>query len=386
MKKLLVFALAIATVGLFAGTDAQAQEGELEISGHVNIVNGWQRTHGGSGVGAAAIGSGLMNDGLIAAGAATDDDFGFFADEVEIDLAKSFGENIRLRADVDFTQAFRARGFGIASNVGLEQAYVTVNVPVGNGGELLFGRFNSGIGLDPIDRNELSTISFSTIHRMLLPHNMIGMDFYYGINENWSFDLFLVNDLQDGTLAVTTEIPSFGFTIGYAAGEPGEATEVTFTGAGGPEQPTKKHWSFLGDLAAAISVTEGFFIDIEALYRQDNHPAGGADNAQYIAGTLAFRYAFSDVWDGTLRYGFTWDLDSAQGGVATGYTVANPLAAAVGIGVAGVQHDLTLAAGYAITDGARFVLEGRYDLLSASAAGVANNHVYGVAGGFYYDF
>ena len=36
------------------------------------------------------------------------------------------------------------------------------------------------------------------------------------------------------------------------------------------------------------------------------------------------------------------------------------------------------------TDGARFALEGRYDLTKASAGGKA--HVYGVGGAFYYDF
>ncbi len=379
MKKLLVFALAIATFGLFVAVEAQAQGGELEISGHVNIVSGWSRTHGNSTVAPGP--AGLLNDGLVAPGGASDDDFGFFADEVEIDIAKSFGENIRLRADIDFTQAARASGFATATNIGLEQAYVTVNVPIGNGGELLFGRFNSGVGLDPIDRNELSTISFSTVHRSLLPHNMTGMNFWYGFNESWSIDLFVVNDLQDAAPGVTSEIPSFGFNVNYAAGDPGEATTVTFTGAGGPERGTKKNWSLLADLAAAISVTDALFIDVEGVYRQDNS-AGCADggNCQFMAGTLGFRYAFSDVWDGTLRYGFLWDLDGGTGGAV----LANPLGGVPGLAFGGQQHDITLAAGYAITDGARFALEGRYDLTKASAGGKA--HVYGVGGAFYYDF
>ncbi len=213
MKKLIAMAVAIAVVGFMGVTDVRA-EGDLEVSGHVNIVSGWQRTHGNSTL-APGQAAGLLNDGLVAPGPASTDQFHFFVDEVELDLAKQFGENIRLRADLDFTPAGNRVG-PAAGQVGVEQAYITVNVPLGNGAELLFGRFNSGIGLDPIDRNELSTISFSTIHRTLLPHNITGMNFYYGISENWSFDFFVVNDLQDAGVGVTTDIPSLGFTVEWS--------------------------------------------------------------------------------------------------------------------------------------------------------------------------
>ncbi len=379
MKKLIALALATAVAGLIGVSDIQAQEGDLEISGHVNTVSGWQRVHGNSSAGTTAAG-GILNDGLAVPGGPTTDQFGFFVDEVEVDLAKQFGENIRLRADLDFTPGGNRQGFA-GGQVGVEQAYITFNVPVGNGAEWLVGRFNSGVGLDPIDRNELSTVSFSTIHRRMLPHNMTGMNFYYAINENWSFDIFVVNDLQDAGIGVTTDIPSGGFNIDWSNAEAGEGSWVRFSGLIGPEQATKKNYSFMGDLAASINVNEGFYIDLEGLYRQDN--SGGADNAQYIAGTLALRYAFSDIWDGTLRYGFAWDLDQGQAGGAV-IVPANPLAAGNGIGFAGTQHDLTLATGYEITDGARFVVEGRFDLQKASAGG--SNYIYGVAGGFYYDF
>ncbi len=160
---------------------------------------------------------------------------------------------------------------------------------------------------------------------------------------------------------------------------------MKFTGMGGPERTTKKGWSFAGDLAAAINVTEGFYIDVEGIYRQDDSAGGpGTENFQYIGGTLQFRYAFSDIWDGTFRFGYLWDLDNGQTG-GIGIVPANPMVAGVGTGAfAGQQYDMTLATGYEITDGARFVIEGRYDLGKASAGGKYN--VYGVAGGFYYDF
>lgn len=387
MKKLIIIALAL-TMGLLSFGEVKAQEGDLEISGHVNTVQAWQRTNGGVSL-APAGAAGLMTDGLRVPGGAGVDQFNFFVDEVELDIAKAFGENIRLRADVDFTQVARPSGLGTATNVGLEQAYITTNVPIGNGGELLFGRFNSRIGLDPIDRNELSGISFNTAHRTLLPHNMTGVKMWYGFNENWSIDIYVVNDLQDAAVATTTELPSYGFNIDYVSGEAGEGSWARLSGAAGPEQAgagrPKRQYSFLGDFAAAINMAEGFWVDLEGLYRQDDGGALGLENMQYVAGVLALRYAFSDIWDGTLRYGFTWDLDSGQGAnPAGGITAANPLSAITGLGFAGQQHDITVATGYSITDGARFVFEGRYDLGNASATG--RYHVYGAGAGFYYDF
>ena len=379
MKKLLLIVVSLSLMGLVAIDNVQAQE-ELEISGNVNVVTGWQRASKNAVSGA----SGILNDGLAGPGAVTTDVFGFALDEVEVDLARSFGENIRTRADIDFT-AHRAdaNNPGAAQAVGLEQGYVTFNVPVGNGGEFLIGRYNSGIGLDPIDRDELSTISFNTIHRSLLPHNMTGARFWYGINDNWSFDLYLVNSLSD---SFATDIPSFGFDLNWAKGDEGRQSWVRFSGAGGPESALKKHWSFLGDLSADVALGEAFNFGLEGTYRQDNATAAAADNAQYFGGVLQLRYAFSDIWDGTLRYGFTWDLD-AGGGAATVGT-ANPLAsntiAAVGLGLDGTQHDFSLATGYQITDGAKFVLEGRMDV-TRTAAG-ATGYTPGFAGGFLYNF
>jgi hypothetical protein len=386
MKKLLLFVVSLSLMGLMTADRAQAQE-ELEISGHANVVSGWQRPMGGRPVSGT---EGILNDGLAVPGAASTDTFGFFVDEVEVDLARSFGENIRVRADLDLS-AHRAdaNNSGNATGfVGLEQGYVTFNVPVGNGGEFLIGRFNSGIGLDGADRNDLSTISFNTVHRTLLPHNLTGARFWYGVNDNWSLDFSVVNDLNDSF--GTTDMPSLGLDVNWTNGDEGRQTWVRISGAGGPETAAKKRYSFLGDLSANIAAGESFDIGIEGTYRQDNAAAGAADNAQYMAGVLQVGYAFSDIWDGTLRYGFTWDLDGDGAGAGGGSAVgsANPLAAntiaVVGLGIDGTQHDLSLATGYQITDGAKFVLEGRMDLTRPAAGGTGFTP--GFAGGFLYSF
>ena len=386
MRKLLVLVVAVALVGLTA-VSARAEEGsELEISGNATTVTGWQHTTGNLSLG----GAGLLNDGLAAPGLVKADQFGFFVDQVELDLAKSFGENMRIRTDLDFSPN---RGPAVGG-VYVEQAYVTSNIPAGNGLELLVGRFNSGIGLDPIDRHELSTISFSTTHRNLLPHNLTGARFGYDFSEDTRFELYVVNNLADvgpvGPLAGTA-MPSGGFNLSYAWGAEGNKNWVKYSGALGPEQATKKHYSMVGDLSANFAATDALAIGLEGTYRQDNAPTGGTNNAQFIGAQAKARYAFSDVWDGTLRYAYLWDLDSTDVGVGGTWPVgsviptANAISGAAGLGSNGVLHSLTLATGYQLTDGARFVLEGSVDASKFSAGG-GTGYVPGLAGLFAYSF
>lgn len=386
MKKLLVLA---AVVALAMPAMVHAEEGsELEISGNVTTLAGWQRPSNNP---AFAV-SGILGDGLAAPGALTTDTFGFFVDQVEVDLAKSFGENIRIRADLDFTPHRTVSDGGLGA-VEIEQAYVTANIPAGNGLEFLLGRFNSGIGLDPIDRNELSTVSFSSVHRTVLPHNITGMRLGYDFSEATRLEIYVVNNLQGDVAAPGTaadsDIPSSGFNISYAWGDEGNKSWIKLSGAAGPERATKMGWSFLGDLSGNFAVSDAFWIGAEGVYRQDDAPV--ADNAQYMGGQLKARYAFSDVWDGTLRYGFMWDLDNGQVAVpAVGYVPANPVLGGTtgiltGLGAAGTMHSLSLATSYQITDGAKFVIEGGIDLTRPSAGG-GTGMTPGIAGMFAYSF
>ncbi|MBI4197136.1 MAG: outer membrane beta-barrel protein, partial [Deltaproteobacteria bacterium] len=333
MKKIAVLAVAVAVAGLLAGTPVQAEEsGMLEITGNVTTVTGWQRARAGRYIDATA---GVLADGLAVPAALGTEQFGFFLDQLEVDYAKSFGENIRLRGDLDFmpiTAAGAATAGRVATGTGtgdfiIEQTYVAANIPVGNGAELLVGRFNSGIGLDPVDRGELSTVSFSSIHRLLLPHNVTGARLGYDFSDQFRWETFVVNNLGDNAPARgavaggNSTIPSFGFNATYSYGDEGNPSWTKLSGAAGPEHMVTRsnaHWSFLGDLAVRHAVNDAFTLGVEGAYRQDNAIAG--DNNQYIAGTLQGTYAFSDVWDGTLRYGYTWDLDGGTGAATAAAT------------------------------------------------------------------
>lgn len=386
----------------------------LEISGHVFSGAGWQRYKTTTtapttapvdvnGTEAGVIGE-YSNTTFGAVGGANKEDvFKFFVDEFEVDLAKSFGENIRVRADLDFGSETLfsgprfTNGSGTGDGVGtlVEQAYATANIPVGNGMEFLLGRFNAPMGFESNDVVSNDTISRSIIYRALRPHTFTGAKFYYAFSDMIDFHFYIVNSgltHDDGDVVdVNTDIPGGGFRLGFHWGEEGKQSHVALNGATGQDHPTvasgmKRHITFMGDLDFQWWATDNFAIGGEGLYRQIDNSIAASRNGKYIGGLLNLHYDFSDVWDGTLKYAWAHDVNGPMAGV-TVTSLATGAAQSLTGAIAGGQqnHEMALATNYSITDGAKLRLEGGYTYLDPS--GAANNqHIFGFAGGFAYEF
>ena len=161
MKKFGVLALATAAWlgSSTAAFSAQSAAGGIEFSGNVDVVTGWQHDDGATyetlgscpyGVGGFAIpgvpvgmgcnsldtagsGSGQLGEfrGLAAPNR---DTFNFYLDQVELDVQKSFSENIRIRADLDFgrflsgSRNTTASGLNPTSNFNLEQGLSLIHI------------------------------------------------------------------------------------------------------------------------------------------------------------------------------------------------------------------------------------------------------------------
>ena len=120
MKKLII---AVIALGLFIAGSAQAQEkyvaGGFEAAGHVIAGGGYQHFNnklqtyftfdGDTGYFAGPIGKYINHPVAGTVPVGRQDTFTFFVDEVELDLMKSFGENVRLRADLDFGRVNSSR-------------------------------------------------------------------------------------------------------------------------------------------------------------------------------------------------------------------------------------------------------------------------------------
>lgn len=391
MKKLVASGLAYALTAfcLSAPTSAaESKAGGVEFSGNVDVVTGWQHDDGAStdgptgafprqaggscsfgagGLGCnaadgAGSGSGQLGDfrGLARP---SRDTFNFYLDQVELDIQKSFGENIRIRADLDFGRFLSGSGRNTqaGSNFNLEQGYVTANIAMGNGMELLFGRFNAPIGLESVDRADNTAVSFSNVYRYLRPHNLTGVKLYYAFNATFDWSLYVVNNLADvisTTVGTDSAIPSYGTRFGFTWGGEGRENTIGLSYAGGPEQfGNNAHLTHILDLDFNFHIGEKITIAGEGIYRQDNVTGAfaGFPNSKGLGGFLILGFAPSDTWNLYFRYGYLHDI--------------NPMGAYTGLDQQ--IHDFSLGAGYRITDGAQLKFEYRLDLHNYSAATAA---------------
>lgn len=362
MKKINLL-VAFAAASLISGSalaDDKYVSGGFEASGHVVTLGAWQ--HQTTNPHPTATYGVLGKYG--APNASKGDDFTFVVDEAELDLAKSFGENIRLRADLTF---------GGASGNGLEQVYAAANIPAGNGIEFLLGRFDAPIGFESNEIVDNSLISFTNLQRAALrPNNLTGAKIYYAFT-NVDLHFWVANTLQNGGInggkASGNDIPSLGMRLGYNWGEEGNESTVGLSAFGGAEQAGKNDWSFGGDVDLSWWVSDAFNVGGEVLFRRDQTGSDVAAAANTLAGLVNLTYNFSDVWDGTLRYAYTKEFKAD--------TVADVF------GAKGYSNEISLGGSYAVADDAKIMLEGRFDWLNVASV---KSYDYGAAFAFAYNF
>ncbi|OGQ46758.1 MAG: hypothetical protein A3H42_05320 [Deltaproteobacteria bacterium RIFCSPLOWO2_02_FULL_46_8] len=426
MKKIIIVALAAtALIGTASFAEESYVTGGFEASGHIVAGAGWQRYKVPTAVGSAtsvardvngtipgAIGNYVVTPTAANASTAVDlinreDNFRFFVDEFELDLAKTLGENIRIRADLDFggntlnggPRFQNANGAGGSGNVLIEQAYATANIAIGNGLEVLLGRFDIPIGFEKVDVTANDTISRSAIYRALRPNIFTGGKIYYAFSDLVDFNLYLANQIlsyNNGGNAFfqsNADIPNVGLRLGFNWGEEGKKSTIGLSGIWGQDHPNiKKHQSFLGDIDWQWWATDNFAFGGEAIYRQINTTVVGQRNGKYYAGLINLRYDFSDVWDGTLKYAYSRDVNGVN---STGSLVTAAYAPGVSTPGTAVQsllgrksqaHEITLAGNYTITDGAKLKLEGDYSLVRLPGTTNKSQHIFGLAGAFAYEF
>ncbi|MDO8518650.1 MAG: outer membrane beta-barrel protein [Deltaproteobacteria bacterium] len=341
----------------------------VEISGNVDTIAAFGLDSSNSTAGFPA---GISDIAGMAAGGGSAKEFRFVVDQAEIDLAKSFGENIRLRADVDVTDfANTAHRTGVM--VDLEQAYVTANIAAGNGIEFLIGKFNAPVGVDSVDRNNNWLVTYSPNFRYLTPSNVIGAKIYYAFSDLVDLHFGVVNNLNTIGFG-DSSYPSALFRLGFNWGDEGNESTLGISGGIGPEAGTGagvadgfSNLDYFGDLDAMVALSDTWNLALEGTYRvSDDGVAGG--NGSALAGFLAINYEASDVWDLTLRATIHDELSTGNGVSTNGSGTFN------GAGYKGMDLGGSFGAGYAIADGAKMKMEYRFDMNSTSGAAANPTH------------
>jgi hypothetical protein len=144
--------------------------------------------------------------------------------------------------------------------------------------------------------------------------------------------------------------------------------------------------SFLADLDFNIYATDSFVIGGEGIYRQNDKPKlTPGKSTKIFGGILDLNYAFSDVWDGTIKYSLL-KLNQGLGSADANdfWTIGNGAVTALNTANNGWLNEISLAGGYQITDGAKFKAEFRLDWTKMSKQ--SKNLSYDLIGMFEYAF
>ncbi len=403
MKKILMalaVACSLASPNLWA---ADSKAGGIELSGNIDTVAGWQRDTKDS-VGDFA---GGQLGWFRGATSPNRDTFNFYVDQVELDINKSFGQNIRIRADLDFGRQLSGSGrntntaapFGPGtSNFELEQGYVTANIPLGNGVEFMIGRFNAPIGYYVVDRGDNPTISFSENYNYLTPTNVTGAKFYYSFNDFIDWHVYAINSLADSvpfgngaganpgglTNGAYSAIPSYGTRLGFNWGPSDQRSTVGISYAGGPERygcnggttGCDKHLTHIIDTDWAVKFTKKLLFAGEFTFRQDNALTGTNDRA--LAAFMVMNFDVNEAWRIFGRLGWMQD----RTGFYTG--AINPVTSSL---LSQNLWDVAIGFGYQITDTTRLKFEYNPVIFEPrNVSGVATSWSHGVAMEFSYNY
>lgn len=319
----------------------------------------------------------------------------FFVNEVELDGDKSFGDNIRLRFDLDF------KGLTDTDNaeVSIEQAYVTFGI---SSAEVSIGRFNAPIGVEHVDVRNNWLISYAAPFRYLTPVNLTGVKIWIPFNDTVDLQIAVANSLNQSIGVVGAAefqdniIPSALVRLGFKWGEESRQSTVGITGAVGPEfngataglHNEDSDLDILADIDAVIAFSDTFSLAAEGTFRMSQARTSGLDNAMAVAALLAFNYAPTEVWDFTLRGHALIDLTNFSYGVESDVasTTGAEWNAIDGVGFEGNIIGVTLGMGYVITEDAKFKLEGRFDSTMPDNDAFDTGSAFSVLGHFAYTF
>lgn len=294
------------------------------------------------------------------------DNFMFYVDDAELDLVKTFGKNVALRADLEFGRL----ASGSFWNFNLQQAYMTANIPVGNGIALTLGRFWGQAGFEAFDAYDNEIISWSILSRSgVYPFVFTGCEFRYEFNDLIELYVSIANNMTTDSTAMIDDVPSTAATLRFNWGNEDSESYVMFTPFFGPESGDNRHFTYGFNADFNVYVTDAFAIGGQGVWRRDNGFGGPTTN--YAGGLFELYYDFTDAWYGVIRY-----------------TYFNQMAAGNGVlNLSGAEqqiHEASLAGGYWLNDACVVKAEARFDYIDPNAA--ADQWNLGAALAFAYGF
>lgn len=207
--------------------------------------------------------------------------------------------------DAEFTQAV---GLSLGDQGDLFEANLMVNVPIGSGLKIIFGKYGTTIGYESSFSEETYNWSGGNQWTFLEPFTHTGVMLSYAPNDQWEVQI-LVNNGWD-IVADNNGAKSLMGTVSYI---PNDKTEFYVTGYGGPEQDDNtSNWRKGID----VVLDHHFTPKLDTVVQLDYGAEDGADInggiAEWFAAGVWVIYDFTEKVQGALRVDYLNDRDGAR--------------------------------------------------------------------------
>ena len=243
----------------------------------------------------------------------------FVFDDFKLALEKPLNLNptnwaVGYRADLIFGEdaaVIHSSGFNLGTDGDLEQAFIDVSVPIGNGLKVIIGKTVTLMGVEVIE--QVSNPNFSEGNQFLYVENFTqtGVQLMYQWNDKIDTEFVVFNgwdQLPDNNNGL-----SYMGRIGYA---PDSNTTIAVLGYGGPEQNNvTANWRDGVELVATRHITDKFTADFQADWGTENNVTIGEatfGNPDWFALGGWLIYDFTDKIELAFRQDFLRDKDGTR--------------------------------------------------------------------------
>jgi hypothetical protein len=206
----------------------------------------------------------------------------------------------------------------------LFEANVVLNVPVGNGLKLLFGKCGTPMGYESSFTEQNYNWSGGLQWTFVEPFTHTGLKASYAFSPEWEAELYVFNGWD--VVEDNNDAKSF---MGHVTYTPREATTVSLIGYGGPEQDENtSNWRRGVDGYVQQKLVGDFTGVVQFDYGEEDGAAADGSSADWWAGGLWLIYEPSERWNLALRGDYLNDEDGARTSGSIGPVVTEEEASA----------------------------------------------------------
>lgn len=290
-------------------------------------------------IGQAYAAEGLEISGFVDASYFVDDNAdsnSFGLDQIEIDITKEVKDWASLRLDLNHAPS--GGGTETADDI-IEQGYLTLTAPVGNGLTFTFGKFNAPIGFELLDAPDMYQFSHALVFDNGLPTNLTGLMASSSFGEMLDFSVYVVNGWDNNPDGDKNK--TIGGRIGIT---PMKDINLGFSAITGNDSSVAGEKMTVFDIDGTITVIPNLTLGLELNFGQEDMASLTGGDANWVGFLVMGHYDYSD-WGGvTVRYDYFDDEDGARLGTANN-----------------TQQAITIAPTFVIADGFGALLEYRHD-------------------------